>query len=203
MTTSRRRRLPAQLIAAGVLCIGGCPQSVQSPVDASVPVIDLGGPHADAALRDVNLPDARMPAIDATSVDAPTAIDARPRDARTPDDAAVSCEGGCPDGSRCVRDGCHCELGRTLCDGGCVDLWSDERNCGRCGVACPSRSRLCPDQTLQCEDGFCSVACGGGTCSCPDSPCVDLETDRSNCGACGRECEAGQVCRSGECVTIP
>ncbi len=41
--------------------------------------------------------------------------------------------------------------------------------------------------------------CVGGTCTCPSGSmcggsCVDLTTDRDNCGSCGVACPAGQVC---------
>src|SRR5688500_4376245 len=29
--------------------------------------------------------------------------------------------------------------------------------------------------------------------------CVDIRTDRMNCGACGRACSAGQICSAGAC----
>jgi hypothetical protein len=42
-------------------------------------------------------------------------------------------------------------------------------------------------------------ACEDGTVPCP-SGCVDLETSHDNCGACGRACEAVEVCSGGECL---
>jgi len=45
-----------------------------------------------------------------------------------------------------------------------------------------------------------SGACASGLTRC-DGVCVDLQTDRSNCGACGNVCAAGLVCRQrGMCV---
>ncbi len=40
--------------------------------------------------------------------------------------------------------------------------------------------------------------CATGRTAC-NGECVDLATDSSNCGACGRVCGADQACRSGEC----
>ncbi len=40
--------------------------------------------------------------------------------------------------------------------------------------------------------------CDGGQMVC-SSRCVDPQTDRDNCGACGRACPGGQVCRMGAC----
>ena len=34
---------------------------------------------------------------------------------------------------------------------------------------------------------------------CP-SGCVDLQTDRAHCGACGNACAAGQACSRGVCI---
>ena len=83
-----------------------------------------------------------------------------------------------------------CDEGLTGCDGACVDLSSDLKNCGDCGAIC--------------ESGLVGVACYGGECvrtSCPaaltgcpsDNPnpsfefhCFDLATDPNHCGACDR-----------------
>ena len=34
------------------------------------------------------------------------------------------------------KDKIQCTTGQTSCDGGCVDLVTDEANCGACGKAC-------------------------------------------------------------------
>ena len=47
--------------------------------------------------------------------------------------------------------------------------------------------------------GACVVSCGGGTTNC-SGVCRDTETDRANCGGCGRACAAGQVCSAGACT---
>lgn len=41
--------------------------------------------------------------------------------------------------------------------------------------------------------------CKGGTTRC-NGACVDTNTDPNNCGGCGDECDAGEVCRQGECA---
>jgi hypothetical protein len=53
-------------------------------------------------------------------------------------------------------DGNTCEEGRTLCDGECVDLDRDTRNCGECGQSCGT-GYVC------CIGGFCY----GGAHTCP------------------------------------
>ncbi len=45
--------------------------------------------------------------------------------------------------------GGSCVAGRESCDGKCVDLTADARNCGACGVVCPAGRRC--HQGLYCE----------------------------------------------------
>jgi hypothetical protein len=55
-------------------------------------------------------------------------------------------------------------------------------------------------QQSECDDGF---ICKNGGCVCEadnvlcGGQCVDLTTDTDNCGRCGRECGAGEVCSNG------
>ena len=46
---------------------------------------------------------------------------------------------------------------------------------------------------------------GGGGNECQfelcDGQCVDLATDPNNCGSCGNQCAAGEVCRLDFCVS--
>ncbi len=44
---------------------------------------------------------------------------------------------------------------------------------------------------------FCG--CSGGLTDCGGT-CADLNTDNSNCGACGMPCGAGKTCQSGVCL---
>jgi hypothetical protein len=69
--------------------------------------------------------------------------------------------------------------GTTNCDGTCVNLTSNELNCGTCGHVCKS---LAPE--------------------CCDGTCVNLLTDESNCGACGHVCGALTTCTSGSCKSV-
>jgi len=41
--------------------------------------------------------------------------------------------------------------------------------------------------------------CPGGLSYCAGA-CLDTSSDHSNCGSCGNECEAAQVCNEGECL---
>src|SRR5215203_5414934 len=48
----------------------------------------------------------------------------------------------------------------------------------------------------------------GGQCVCPSGQtdcsgaCVDLNTDRSNCGKCGNQCPEGVGCEAGSCPPV-
>jgi hypothetical protein len=57
-----------------------------------------------------------------------------------------------------------CTMGFVCCDGACVNLRNDVRNCGRCGVACTAPNDFC-DGT-QCAPPPCSPACAAGTLCC-------------------------------------
>lgn len=74
----------------------------------------------------------------------------------------------------CAEDGC-CPLVafQAVCDGQCLDLGTDDFNCGACGVTCDERKEACVDGV--CRD-ICSlnteytVACdeGGDYWCCPE-----------------------------------
>jgi len=149
-------------------------------------------------------------------------------------------DGDCPAGDKCLGGtcslGCDAQADYNPCysdDGGgfysdvccgsaCLDLRSDARNCGLCGLACGAGQ--------VCVNGGCAVlgACensgpcllGDGTLGgCCGSICVDLESDPDNCGVCGgsvvvgsscgagspscvndSDCRGSRVCLSGECL---
>jgi hypothetical protein len=82
-----------------------------------------------------------------------------------------------------------CPEGQALCGDLCVDLSSDPRNCGRCGIACR------PDQV-----------CSGGSCACSvlmiecGGQCVDTNSNPDHCGGCNIACPEGMVCSGGVCA---
>lgn len=67
-------------------------------------------------------------------------------------------------------------LGLTSCSGSCVNLTTNNGNCGSCGHVC---------------SGLTATCCGGG--------CTSLKTDESNCGTCGHKCGITSTCESGSC----
>lgn len=103
-----------------------------------------------------------------------------------------------------------CPAGRNFCSGTCRDLQTDAGNCGSCGDACSS------GQT--CQDGQCTfwgtstpvvngttlititpdLSCSYGEITC-GSACVNVFTDRKNCGVCGRACGDQEICKEARC----
>ncbi len=133
-------------------------------------------------------------------------------------------DGTCPDGYDCtsarqcvVRASC---AGGEDCSGTCVDLTTDERNCGACGAACLAGQSCCgsacTDTTTSTTNcGSCGRACGGaltclqGQCGCAGgltacgTSCADVESDAANCGTCGASCGTHGVCSGGVCGCAP
>jgi hypothetical protein len=96
----------------------------------------------------------------------------------------------------CVNNTCsQCAAGETTCASDrtkCVDLQTDEANCGSCGHQCTGGS--------QCVDGSC--ICLSPTPDVCGGRCVDLQTDPNNCGSCGNQCTDAQ-CVNGSCLGCP
>ena len=84
----------------------------------------------------------------------------------------------------------QCLGGSTQCGPSCVDLDSDNLNCGACGTAC--------DPGMVCSVGTCAATCEAGLTDCSSS-CRNVLTDPDNCGACRNVCPLG-TCREGTCV---
>jgi len=100
-----------------------------------------------------------------------------------------------------------CRSGLTLCGGYCKDLQTDSRNCGSCWFVCPTGE--------SCQNAWCleagkgsntgssgavpdGVSCETGQTLCSNS-CVDLFTNRKNCGVCGRSCGTTEICVNARC----
>ncbi|MFO0652421.1 MAG: hypothetical protein U0326_39745 [Polyangiales bacterium] len=97
-----------------------------------------------------------------------------------------------------------CEAGYGNCDmnagNGCeTNLNTTATNCGTCGNRC-----TLANANAVCSSGTCAIeSCYPNTANCngttADGCEVNLQNDNRNCGACGRVCGAGTVCRLGNC----
>jgi hypothetical protein len=103
----------------------------------------------------------------------------------------------------------------------CLDVRSDDKNCGDCNVDCAQstagRNSHCCNSSCRDFDtdsancGGCGQRCFGGKtcvaekCECPTGKtdcggtCVDLQNDSHDCGTCGKECRLERVCVAGNC----
>jgi hypothetical protein len=95
-----------------------------------------------------------------------------------------------------------CPPGTSDCGGQCVDLMTDDNNCGSCGESCLDL----------CGEGLgCGQICIEGLCGCPNGGdpqcgdefpgCKDYSSDPQNCGYCFNECATGETCVEGVCTT--
>ena len=65
-----------------------------------------------------------------------------------------------------------CPQGLTWCNGKCVDMTSDNANCGKCANACPMGN--------VCSMSACALSCQNGLTSC-NGKCANLTSDNANC----------------------
>lgn len=89
-------------------------------------------------------------------------------------------------------------MSEDLCDTS-KGAWSDDDidahgfNC-----TCPDGQDWGPGGCTGCPYGKCAATCSAPLTAC-GSACVDLKTDRTNCGACNSTCTKAQSCVSGVC----
>ena len=113
-----------------------------------------------------------------------------------------TCQCECPTNSFTCGGVTCCVTGTTCCGSSCVNLSSDNQNCGVCGNTCTA-----PNATSTCVNGTCQfVACNPGFADCdgmPSNGCeANLQNDVRNCGACGHTCTAPNAvsfCAMGTC----
>jgi hypothetical protein len=136
----------------------------------------------------------------------------------------VDADGGEANGCECQQQGTN----ESICDDGadddcdgtvdCADADCEGAACGEDGLVCVSGSCACSlgegpeaacgdgvdndcDGLVDCADTTCAnQSCGNITDTCCGTACVDTLSDFYNCGVCGHDCDAGQVCNSGVCA---
>ena len=158
-----------------------------------IPVVDT--PTADTPTADAPTVDA--PAVDAPDVPSVDVADAPP--ASCGDDApcpagSACCAGACidvqTDQANCGACGRACAAGQSCCAGACATTATDPTNCGRCGAVCDYANG-----TPSCAAGACGGACASGFGDCDGdltNGCEsELAASASHCGMCGRACSAG------------
>jgi len=91
----------------------------------------------------------------------------------------------------------HCTTNQTACNGLCVDLQTDPKNCGSCGEGCP----VYPHAD-SCSDGKCGFTCKVDYADCNQNTAdgceVCIRNNHDNCGSCGHSCN-GVTCIDGVC----
>lgn len=105
------------------------------------------------------------------------------------------------DATTTIADASACPSAQSLCGDACSTLSKDSQNCGACGNVCAAGEA--------CSAGKCTTDCGGGQNLCGPgdagdaggSYCATFATDNANCGACGNQCPAGEMCSAGSCQT--
>ena len=79
-----------------------------------------------------------------------------------------------------------CTMGFVCCDGSCVNIRNDIRNCGGCGIRCTAPNDFCDGN--QCAPPPCTPACGSGMLCCdvrggagPSRPMCTPPTPNGTC----------------------
>ncbi|MDB5213731.1 MAG: Tryptophan synthase alpha chain [Myxococcaceae bacterium] len=112
---------------------------------------------------------------------------------------------------KCDDPGGYPPKGYADCNGNTVDgceanVFGDNNNCGSCGTVCPAGETCAILQPSNMPG--CACAPGSTKCTQASNPgfasCVDILTDKDNCGACGARCDGndGVVCDNGVCVQL-
>jgi hypothetical protein len=123
-------------------------------------------------------------------------------------DNCGKCGNPCGSGEVCSGGACvsNCATGETDCSGSCKDTSSDVNNCGACGQICDTVNSL----GAGCVGGVCQyTGCAHGYADCDTTGSntngceTNIDTDATNCGACGARCDTnrslGATCVAGFC----
>ncbi|HLD81071.1 MAG TPA: hypothetical protein VJA40_03640 [archaeon] len=113
------------------------------------------------------------------------------------------CDANAENCGTCAAD-CGCGAGENCCSNACQEIGC--ANNAACNDNNPCTSDEC--QNPGACNSNCSWAslpnntqCDGNNSACCNGDCIDVGSDRDNCGACGNACNAGEACENGECVS--
>jgi len=188
----------------------GIVEDLGSKIDTGTP-IDTGGPIDTGPPEDTGIPvdtgviekDAGTPEDTGNPEDTGTAEDTgspvdtgNPEDAGNPEDTGSPVDTGTPEDVVAPTDtGPTCGTGEAFCGGACIDVQSNNNNCGACGTVCPAGQ--------SCRTGTCTPNCAPSESLCgTPAACVNTQTNAANCGACGNACPTGQMCVMGSCSVV-
>ena len=79
----------------------------------------------------------------------------------------------------------------------CTPPYNDPLHCGDCANVCSGVTPVCAPANGSYE---CRQLCDDPLSNCSGT-CVDLKSDPSNCGTCGKSCPSG-ACQGGNCVGV-
>ncbi len=166
------------------------PQDSASSSDGPAPgdATPLDGAAAQDATQDATqgvdgAPDATL---DGSAIDAAT------------QDAAI--QDAAPDAATCAPG---CGVGRTCCDGRCINPNNDPLNCGGCNVRCGGATPFCDGtcKPLACGlPGGCpggGICCGTSCCTAPGSICCKTEGPVATAPVCFVPTAAQTTCPQG------
>ena len=107
----------------------------------------------------------------------------------------------CASGQHCSGGSCICD--GTSCGSGCCSGQACEPYANQSEVLCGTGGAACAQCTggRTCQSGICACPAGSSLCS---GVCVDVQTDRDNCGSCGNKCSTNSpstpACTAGRCL---
>ncbi len=119
----------------------------------------------------------------------------------------------CSENQSCSNGNCintSCTDGKRLCEGECIYVSDDPKNCGDCNNRCPEQQAT-HAHSEECKSGICQFECEGGfvnvskSVTQADIRCIDPMTNDDFCGAKssedkGKTCTGNTHCRDGVCV---
>jgi hypothetical protein len=84
----------------------------------------------------------------------------------------------------------------------CVNLNSDSRHCGECNRECDD-GQICLGECIDNPappPGACTNCPAPNWRCCEGVNCVEVASDKNNCGSCGNACKLGEQCVNGACT---